>query len=241
MQDSGSAARENSAPQRSDGDPSSLGLCAQSDGGDPTGFHVVLPGDPNYPTQEQLAQVKGVPVIGAGSRLSDEEIAALTRAGLILTGSPDAGPRTTGQNPSIYSDHIVAVDSQLTELLGRNQLVSELIRAGLEIALPLRDRGIDLIAYADMERGLDDFFACPIQMKASKGATLSLDRKYKKIHNLVSAYIWYIGNPSKTVTYALIPISFGRAVFAMPPTPGGELNLRHGRRRLVLHMLKPER
>jgi len=36
-------------------------------------------------------------------------------------------------------------DSQVIELLGRNLLVAELLQAGLEVALPIRDRGIDLV------------------------------------------------------------------------------------------------
>ena len=34
-------------------------------------------------------------------------------------------------------------DSQVIELLGRNLLVAELLQAGLEVALPIRDRGLD--------------------------------------------------------------------------------------------------
>ena len=41
------------------------------------------------------------------------------------------------------------MDSQQIELLGRHRLVEELLRAGLEVALPLRDHGVDLIAYRD--------------------------------------------------------------------------------------------
>ena len=39
------------------------------------------------------------------------------------------------------------MDTQMIEIMGRNRLIDELLRAGLEVALPLRDRGIDLIAY----------------------------------------------------------------------------------------------
>ena len=45
------------------------------------------------------------------------------------------------------------MDSQAVELLGRNRLVSDLLQAGLEVALPVRDRGIDLIAYANLNTG----------------------------------------------------------------------------------------
>ena len=43
------------------------------------------------------------------------------------------------------------MDTQTTELVGRNFLVSELLRAGLEVARPERDRGIDLVAYVDLD------------------------------------------------------------------------------------------
>ena len=73
-------------------------------------------------------------------------------------------------------------DTQVTELLGRNRLVSELLRAGLEVALPLRDRGIDLIAYADVGAELTRFFACPIQMKAATASSFTVSRKYARIN-----------------------------------------------------------
>jgi len=171
--------------------------------GDPTGIVQLFPGDPGYPTPEQFAQLKGTPVGLDVTKLLPEEVAALTQAGLILTDSSELKPvvdrEKLGQQPVVGA----ATDSQVTELLGRNRLVSELLIAGLEVALPLRDRGIDLIAYADMERGVDDFFACPIQMKAARGAIISLDKKYQKIHNLIIAYIWYVEDPSKAVTYAM--------------------------------------
>jgi hypothetical protein len=40
------------------------------------------------------------------------------------------------------------LDTQQIELLGRNRL-EWIIRADLEVPIPIRDRGIDLIAYAD--------------------------------------------------------------------------------------------
>ena len=42
------------------------------------------------------------------------------------------------------------MDTQTIEILGRNRLVNELLVAGLEVAIPLRDRDIDLIAYIDL-------------------------------------------------------------------------------------------
>ena len=95
------------------------------------------------------------------------------------------------------------MDSQVVEMLGRNRLVSDLLQAGLEVALPVRDRGIDLIAYADLSTKVDRFVARPIQMKAALGSSFSIDRKYSKIHGLIYAYVWYVGDPERAEVYAL--------------------------------------
>src|SRR5688500_2541417 len=95
------------------------------------------------------------------------------------------------------------MDSQVVELLGRNRLVDELLRAGLEVALPIRDRGVDLIAYADLGPQLSAFAACPIQMKACSGRAFSLDAKYAKFPNLLVAHIWHIDSPEDEVTFAM--------------------------------------
>jgi len=46
---------------------------------------------------------------------------------------------------------IQAMDSQTVEIIGRNYLVSRLVSDGLEVARPERDRGVDLIAYLDLD------------------------------------------------------------------------------------------
>jgi len=95
------------------------------------------------------------------------------------------------------------VDSQVTELLGRNRLLDELLRAGLEVALPERDRGIDLIAYADLDSKVSSFVARPIQMKASTRAHFSISRKYEKFPDLILAFVWHLGSTEGARTYAL--------------------------------------
>jgi hypothetical protein len=94
-------------------------------------------------------------------------------------------------------------DSQVTELLGRNRLVDELLRARLEVAFPARDRGIDLIAYTDLDSDLKRYVACPIQMKASSHEAFSIDRKYEKFPGLVIAYVWGLAGKCDACTYAL--------------------------------------
>jgi hypothetical protein len=95
-----------------------------------------------------------------------------------------------------------ALDSQIIELLGRNRLVDELMRAGLEVAIPIRDRGVDLIAYADLESKVASFVACPIQMKASSLAAFGIDQKYQKFPGLILAHVWYLHDGQQTRTYA---------------------------------------
>jgi hypothetical protein len=95
------------------------------------------------------------------------------------------------------------MDSQVVELLGQNWLMGELLRAGLEVAIPIRDRGIDLIAYADLRDRVSAFSACPIQMKAALDSAFSIDQKYAKFPNLIIAYVWFVQDPSRTITYAL--------------------------------------
>jgi len=53
-------------------------------------------------------------------------------------------------------------DSQLTELIGRHFLIARLAAGGLEVAIPVRDRGVDLIAYLDLGTETKQFVSCPI-------------------------------------------------------------------------------
>ena len=90
----------------------------------------------------------------------------------------------------------------MVELAGRNWLTSELLRAGLEVARPERDRGVDVIAYRDIGEK-NQFRASPIRLKAATGAVFSLDPKYEKFPKLILVYVWYLGDPMKTKCYAL--------------------------------------
>lgn len=95
------------------------------------------------------------------------------------------------------------MDSQVIEVLGRSRLVNELLRAGLEVARPERDRGIDLIAYADLKPKVISFVARPIQMKAASEEHFSIHRKYERFPDLILAYVWNLSQPEKAATYAL--------------------------------------
>lgn len=95
------------------------------------------------------------------------------------------------------------VDSQIIELLGRQRLIGDLLRDGLEVAVPVRDRGVDLIAYADLSKQVARFASSPIQMKAATMSAFCVDQKYERIVDLILAYVWHLEEPGKAVTYAL--------------------------------------
>lgn len=97
----------------------------------------------------------------------------------------------------------MALDTQVVELLGRQRLIAELLRDGLEVALPGRDRGVDLIAYADLGHQVERFAARPIQMKASTTSAFSVFGKYERLADLILAYVWHLDDPAAAVTYAM--------------------------------------
>ena len=66
----------------------------------------------------------------------------------------------------------------------------------------MRDRGIDLVAYADLGPEVQHFSAVPIQMKACSSSAFSIDAKYAKFRGLVIAHIWHIDTPEREVTFA---------------------------------------
>ncbi len=92
-------------------------------------------------------------------------------------------------------------DTQLIEIRGRHRLIEELIRAGLEVAIPFRDRGVDVIAYA--ERAPGRFQAFPIQLKAATTTCFGIDRKYQSIAGLLIVHLWHLGEPGKEQFFAM--------------------------------------
>jgi hypothetical protein len=96
------------------------------------------------------------------------------------------------------------LEAQVIEILGHNRLTDEILRAGLEVAHPARDRGIDLIAYADIDTKVRSFVARPIQMKAASVRSFSINFKYAKFPNLLLAFVWNLGGtPDQIETFAL--------------------------------------
>lgn len=80
-------------------------------------------------------------------------------------------------------------DTQVVELAGRHWLIGHLLSLGLEVAEPVRDRGVDLVVY---EERSDVFRALPIQVKASSFSGFGVHNKYRKARNLLLAYVWNV-------------------------------------------------
>jgi hypothetical protein len=93
-------------------------------------------------------------------------------------------------------------DSQLTEIAGRHLLIAHLLSAGFEVAQPLRDNGIDLVAYQG-KRGTRQFLARPIQLKAFSRESFYVDKRYESLPHLLIAYVWNVRTPDKSEIYAL--------------------------------------
>jgi Na+-transporting NADH:ubiquinone oxidoreductase subunit NqrD len=96
-----------------------------------------------------------------------------------------------------------SIDSGVVEIVGRHRLIQELLSAGLEVAIPQRDRGIDLIAYVDRDSRIERFVGIPIQLKAATGRSFSIATKYSKFPNLIHAFVWGLGEGVEPVTYAM--------------------------------------
>ena len=106
------------------------------------------------------------------------------------------------------------MDTQVIELIGRNRLIDELFMAGLEVAIPERDCGVDVIAYDLGSRSIP-FVARPIQMKAATGENFSIDQRYREMRGLILAFVWHVNDQRKPVTYALTwreALAIGRAM-----------------------------
>ena len=90
------------------------------------------------------------------------------------------------------------IDTQLIELAARNRLMESIIAADLDVAMPVRDDGTDLIVYSRKRDGA--FSARPVQLKTATTPRFAVDRKYETRQGLIMAYVW--GEDRSTI-YAL--------------------------------------
>lgn len=91
------------------------------------------------------------------------------------------------------------MDAETLLLVGRNRLINELLEAGIETALPLRQKGIDLFAYLELK---ETTVIAPIRVRASAGRSFAIDQKLEKVPRLIHAFVWGVGT-EKPTTYAL--------------------------------------
>jgi hypothetical protein len=67
----------------------------------------------------------------------------------------------------------MTLDPQQVEVIGRNWLINELVHAGMEVAVPIRDDGVDLLA------SMTDYsWTQPLQVKTSRDRNINVYRKY---------------------------------------------------------------
>ena len=81
-------------------------------------------------------------------------------------------------------------DTQNVELAGRNLLATSLQLAGIEVARPERDHGIDLVAYLDK----GSFQAVPIQLKVSSAEHFGVWPRYNEFPQLILVFLWRVHN-----------------------------------------------
>jgi hypothetical protein len=69
---------------------------------------------------------------------------------------------------------------------------------------PLRDRGVDLIAYVDIDEDIDNFVGIPIQLKAASKRSFGIHRKYDKFLNMIITFVWDLASTEELPSiYAL--------------------------------------
>lgn len=91
----------------------------------------------------------------------------------------------------------------MVELRGRHRLLEALALDRIEVALPVRDRGVDLIVYDDADARSGSFRAWPVQLKASSLRSFAIDKKYARCPHLFLVYVWCLARAGHEEIYAL--------------------------------------
>jgi hypothetical protein len=79
--------------------------------------------------------------------------------------------------------------ANIIEMLGRNHLITQLIEDRVNVAIPLWDQGVDLVAYYQGEGRL---VARPLQLKVAELSRWGVYKKYKDIPGLLMVYVWNV-------------------------------------------------
>lgn len=80
-------------------------------------------------------------------------------------------------------------DTATVEVAGRNWLMAKLLTKGFEVAVPVVDRGVDLIVFREV--GEEGIRALPLQLKCASAESFSLDRKYAG-RGIPLIYVWNV-------------------------------------------------
>ncbi len=81
------------------------------------------------------------------------------------------------------------MDKQLIEVIGRSKFTEFAILSGFELAVPVRDCGIDCLLYFPVEDRLLNT-AIPVQLKCYSAQALTVDSRYDRIGNILHVVIW---------------------------------------------------
>lgn len=80
------------------------------------------------------------------------------------------------------------MNTAAVEISGRNWLTAQLLLRGIEVAVPVVDRGVDLIAFREV--GAAGIRALPLQLKCSSTESFNLNRKYEG-RGIPLVYVWH--------------------------------------------------
>jgi hypothetical protein len=90
-------------------------------------------------------------------------------------------------------DSRLADDKQLIEVIGKAKFTEFAIRSGFEVAMPVRDCGIDVLLYFPIEDNLLTT-TIPVQLKCYSSQALTVDSKYNRMGDLLHVVLWNCTN-----------------------------------------------
>lgn len=92
------------------------------------------------------------------------------------------------------------MDAATLRLIGRNRVIDDLLRAGLQVSLPISEgTGIDLFAYSTPRSTHDTWSCSPIRVRASSGRAFGVDEGAERISGLLHAFVWGVGSADERV------------------------------------------
>jgi len=99
-------------------------------------------------------------------------------------------------------------------ILGQNRLVEQLVLGGIDIALPIRKHGVDLIAYMTPRDRSEDFISAPLRVTSSTGRAFSIDNSLESITDLLHVFVWNVGGEGCSI-FALTHRELGAVAEAL--------------------------